>query len=169
MDPNFILSTFTTGQIENWSDSNWSNAEYDRLYELQGTQMDPQARKETIWKMQELTYRESPEIFIAYPGVMSAWNVKDWQGWVRAPVDNGHPFGTQYFDDTYRQVRPVVSVAAVSGSSSSWWIAAVVAAAAVARIQTEHAVAPCGRALGARAAGPASEKRPAAGAAASRE
>jgi len=131
IDPNFILSTFTTGQIENWSDSNWSSEEYDRLYELQGQQMDPQARKETIWQMQELTYEESPEIFIAYPGVMSAWDAKEWQGWVRAPSDTGHPFGTQYFADTYLQVAPVSGATAPKGSSTGVWVAVAVAVVVV--------------------------------------
>jgi len=130
MDPNFILSAFTTGQIENWSDSNWSNSEYDRLYALQGQQMDVEERKTTIWQMQELMYKESPTIFIAYPGVMSAWDAESWQGWVRAPEGDGHPFGTQYFDDTYLSVQPVIgTTTAASSSSATVWI--VVGAVAV--------------------------------------
>ena len=93
IDPNFILSVFTTGQIENWSDCNWSSADYDAMYEQQMQQTDPAARREIIWQMQELMYSESPEIFLAYPGKMAAWNVTEWQGWVRTPAEIGHPFG----------------------------------------------------------------------------
>jgi hypothetical protein len=65
---------------------------------------------------------------------MTAWNVTDWQGWVRTPADIGHPFGTQYFADTYLSVEPVVSGEADEGGSSTLWIiliAAVVVVAAV--------------------------------------
>ena len=32
IDPGFMLSTFTTTQILNWGDSQYSNPEYDKLY-----------------------------------------------------------------------------------------------------------------------------------------
>jgi peptide/nickel transport system substrate-binding protein len=130
MDPNFILSVFTTGQIENWSDSNWSSSEYDSLFEQQGQETDSAARQALIWEMQELMYRESPQIFLAYPGVMTAWNVTDWEGWVRAPAEIGHPFGTQYFADTYLNVRPAGTEEAAEGSQGVW-IAVIVAAVVV--------------------------------------
>ncbi len=44
VDPNFILSIMTTGQIESWSDCNWSNAEYDKLFLEQQTTIDLQER-----------------------------------------------------------------------------------------------------------------------------
>src|SRR5450756_3121772 len=41
IDPGFMLSTFTTTQILNWSDSQYSNPEYDRLYVAQAEALDP--------------------------------------------------------------------------------------------------------------------------------
>lgn len=131
IDPDFILSVFTTGQIGNWSDCNWSNAEYDRLYRLQGSQIDPSARQQSIWQMQQLLYRESPEIFIAYPGVISAWNVERWQGWVRAPKGDGHAFGTQYFDDSYLRIAHASTGDASSESPASLLITLCIVAGLV--------------------------------------
>jgi len=31
-DPNFIMSIFTTDQINSWSDCAWSNPQYDKLF-----------------------------------------------------------------------------------------------------------------------------------------
>ena len=43
-DPNFILSVFTTAQINNWSDCAWSEPAYDRLFLEQQTTIDPTKR-----------------------------------------------------------------------------------------------------------------------------
>jgi len=50
-DPSFLLSVLTTKQIGDWSDTQWSNAEYDKLYYQQQTTIDPEARKQLIWKI----------------------------------------------------------------------------------------------------------------------
>ena len=41
IDPGFMLSTFTTTQILNWGDSQYSNPEYDSLYVAQAQAFDP--------------------------------------------------------------------------------------------------------------------------------
>ena len=45
IDPGYILSTFTTGQLLNGSDSEYSNPQYDALYVKQSEAMDPAERK----------------------------------------------------------------------------------------------------------------------------
>jgi len=132
VDPNFVLSVFTKGQIEAWSDSNWSSDEYDRLYELQGTEIDPEARKDYIWQLQELVYKESPTAFFAYPAFYSAWNTADWEGWIRTPSQDGHVALTQYFDDSYRNVQPRVATATTdSGGLSTGAIVGIIVACVV--------------------------------------
>ncbi len=130
IDPDFLLAAFTTGQIENWSDCNWSSAEYDDLYLQQQRAIDPAERQAIIHDMQELVYRESPEIFFAEPGVLTAWNTQDWEGWVRSPGETGPAIGCQYVLESYIKVQPAATAAADEGSSTLW-IAAIVAAAAV--------------------------------------
>ena len=68
-DPNFLLSVLTAAQIGSWSDTQWSDAEYDRLYAQQQTTIDPEARKQLIWKMQQIAYDQSPYITLTYPRV----------------------------------------------------------------------------------------------------
>ncbi len=40
-DPNFIMSIFTTDQINSWSDCAWSDPQYDKLFLEQQTTVDP--------------------------------------------------------------------------------------------------------------------------------
>jgi peptide/nickel transport system substrate-binding protein len=56
VDPDFMLSVVTKAQWCSWSDTGWDNPEYDELYEQQGTAVDPEERKQIVWRMQEMIY-----------------------------------------------------------------------------------------------------------------
>jgi peptide/nickel transport system substrate-binding protein len=56
VDPDFMLSVVTKGQWCSWSDTGWDNPAYDRLYEKQGTAVNPKQRKAIVWKMQKMIY-----------------------------------------------------------------------------------------------------------------
>jgi peptide/nickel transport system substrate-binding protein len=131
VDPNFILSVLTTSSIENWSDSNFSNAEYDKLFLEQQTTIDVQKRIEIVHRMQEIVYDESPYIPLVYPLDLLAANKGKWTGWVRANEDRGAWwYNTQ--PDTYVAVHPgSVTQTQDSGGSSTALIAGIVAAAVV--------------------------------------
>ena len=131
VDPNFILSVLTTGSIENWSDSNWSNAEYDQLFLDQQTTIDVQARIAIVHKMQQIVYDESPYIPLVYPKDLLAANKGTWTGWVRANNDKGSWwYNTQ--PDTYVAVQPgVTTEKEAGGGSSTGLIVGIVAAAVV--------------------------------------
>ena len=131
VDPNFILSVLTTGSIESWSDSNFSNAEYDKLFLEQQTTIDVQERIALVHRMQEIIYDESPYIPLVYPLDLLAANKGKWSGWVRANDDRGAWwYNTQ--PDTYVAVHPGSTAPAESGGSSTGIIVAIVAAAIVA-------------------------------------
>jgi peptide/nickel transport system substrate-binding protein len=134
IDPDFLLAAFTTGQIENWSDCNWSSQEYDDMYMEQQRAIDPTERQAIIHDMQELVYRESPEIFFAQPGVLTAWNTDEWEGWVRSPADIGPAIGCQYVLQSYIDVHPAGAETSAEGSSTLWIAAVVVAVAVVVAI-----------------------------------
>ena len=89
VDPNFILSILTTDSIESWSDCNWSNAEYDKLFLEQQTTIDVQERIAIVQQMQQIVYDESPYIPLVYPLDLEAANKGKWTGWVRANEDRG--------------------------------------------------------------------------------
>ena len=56
VDPDFMLSVVTKSQWCSWSDTGWDNPEYDKMYERQGTLVDPEERKELVWEMQQIIY-----------------------------------------------------------------------------------------------------------------
>ena len=56
VDPDFQLSVVTKGQWCSWSDTGWDNPAYDKLYEQQGTTVDPAKRKAIVWKMQKIIW-----------------------------------------------------------------------------------------------------------------
>ena len=118
VDPNFILSVLTTGSIENWSDCNLSNEEYDRLFLEQQTTIDVQKRIDIVHRMQEIVYDESPYIPLVYPLDLLAANKGKWTGWVRANENRGSWwYNTQ--PDTYVAVHPGAVAPAESGGGSS--------------------------------------------------
>jgi peptide/nickel transport system substrate-binding protein len=56
IDPDFMLSVVTKPQWCSWSDTGWDNRAYDKLYEKQGLTVDPTARRNVVWKMQQMIY-----------------------------------------------------------------------------------------------------------------
>jgi len=131
VDPNFILSVLTTSSIEYWSDCNWSNEEYDKLFLEQQTTIDVQERIDIVHRMQEIIYDESPYIPLVYPKDLLTANKGKWTGWVRANEDQGAWwYNTQ--PDTYVAVHPgSVSPTDSGGGSSTGLIVAIVIAAAI--------------------------------------
>jgi ABC-type transport system substrate-binding protein len=127
-----VVGVLTTSQIEVWSDSNWSNAEYDQLYAQQQSQMDTQARIDTIQRMQQIVYEESPYIPLVYLEWLQAYNSADWTGWVRAPTDTGGVTRNIYNIDSYVQVQPAVAAQTTDEAGSSAWVWIVVVGAVVA-------------------------------------
>ena len=137
-DPNFILSVLTEAQIGSWSDTQWSDAEYDRLYTQQQTTLDTEARKELVWRMQQIAYDQSPYITLTYPEWLEAYNDTQWTGWVRTPAGDGPVIYTQYNIDSYlfAEPKPAVEQTASGGSGSTGVIVVVVAAVVVVAIVT---------------------------------
>jgi peptide/nickel transport system substrate-binding protein len=56
IDPDFMLSVVTKGQWCSWSDTGWDNPEYDKLYQQQGTTIDPEERERIVHEMQQMIY-----------------------------------------------------------------------------------------------------------------
>ncbi len=119
-DPGQTLATLTSAQIEAWNEPCWSNAEYDRLSTEQAAQLDPQQRKDLIWRMQQIIYEETPWVVLTYPDHLEAYNTDKWTGWTRVMNGNGPAFYTAGNIDTYLNLKPVEGggSAGESGSSS---------------------------------------------------
>jgi peptide/nickel transport system substrate-binding protein len=124
-DPNFILSIFTSAQINSWSDCAWSDAQYDKLFLEQQTTVDPAKRADIVHQMEQIIYQQSPYIPTAYPESVEAYNAADWHGWSSTPGHDGGVFFTSPVMASYMSVYPVV--ATKSSSSNSVLIAVIVA------------------------------------------
>ncbi len=132
-DPNFILSIFTTAQINSWSDCAWSDPQYDKLFLEQQTTVDPTQRADIVHQMEQIIYQQSPYIPTVYPESVEAYNSKDWQGWQSTPSKGGGVFFTSPVMASYLTVHPV-SVAAATKSRSKVALIGLVVAIIVAMV-----------------------------------
>jgi peptide/nickel transport system substrate-binding protein len=121
-DPGFLLSVLTTAQIGGWSDSSWSNAEYDRLYNEQDMTLDPAKRLDLVHQMQAIIYQQCPYIPLVYTQSREVYDSEHWTGWTQMPA------GTGSVDDrwTYLNVHPKTAAVASTGASRGVLIAVVV-------------------------------------------
>ena len=130
IDPGDSAACFTTSQIGNYNEMNWSNAEYDRLTEEQYREMDVAARMELLRQGQAVMYAEQPMIVIDYPSVLQAVNVEKWEGWqpyAGGSVWNNFLDRQSYIDLTLK--ADIDSAVPVDGGGSSYtvWIVVLVA------------------------------------------
>jgi peptide/nickel transport system substrate-binding protein len=56
IDPDFMLSVVTKAQWCSWSDTGWDNPAYDKLYQQQGTTIDPAKRQQIVFQMEQIIY-----------------------------------------------------------------------------------------------------------------
>jgi len=128
IDPGDSAACFTTDQIENYNEMNWSNAEYDKLCAQQYQEMDSQKRIEILKQMQQIMYSEQPMIVLDYPSVLQAVNTARWDGW--APYVSGSVWDNMISRQSYITVKPKVAAAATDQGSSPATVWIVLAAAA---------------------------------------
>src|SRR5207253_2609443 len=81
IDPDFMLSVLTCGQYGGWSDSGYCNSAYDKMYQQQGQTLDPAGRRQVIYQMQQMIYKDRPYIFLNYVDVIEAHAPK-WGGFL---------------------------------------------------------------------------------------
>jgi peptide/nickel transport system substrate-binding protein len=134
-DPGSMLSYFTKAQIENWSDCNWTDPEYEQLYNQQAEELDPEARKPIVDRMQEILYTQSPYIVTSYAPDFEAFNTAKWQGYIFIPEPNGNallpPFGNGCGYANFLSIEPKTSAEEESGSNTTLWVAIIVAVVVV--------------------------------------
>ena len=139
IDPGFMLSTYTTTQVMNNSMNQYSNPEYDALFDRQAQALDPtdpsdlSRRQAIVFQMEEIIHRDCPDIVLWYNVNLVAYRTDRWTGYVRAPGPEGAPFWNM-IRTTYQDLQPKTATegAAAGGSSSTAWIVAGVAVAVAA-------------------------------------
>ena len=136
IDPGFMLSTYTTTQIMNNSMNQYSNPEYDALFDEQAQALDPlhpsdrSKRQAIAFKMEEIINRDCPDIVLWYNVNLAAYRTDRWTGYVRAPGPEGAPFWNM-IRTTYQDVQPKAGATASSSSGTPlvWGVVGVVVAA----------------------------------------
>jgi len=131
IDPGFMLSCFTTTQILNWSDSEYSNKEYDELYREQAGAIDRTERLELVHQMQQHLYEQAPYIVLWYNVDCQAYQAAKWTGWELVPPKDGRPIWT-FLRGTYTGVTPVVAEVVGGGLSGGAVVGIAITAVVVA-------------------------------------
>jgi peptide/nickel transport system substrate-binding protein len=93
-DPQFILGVLTCDAINGWSDSNYCNPEYDRLFQAQQSALDREERLRIILSMQELVYTEAPYAVLWYTSDIEAYRSDRWKGLEPFPEGGGSIWNT---------------------------------------------------------------------------
>ena len=127
-DPGDTLASFITSQIENWNEPCWSNAEFDAVVDEANTTLDPEQRKELIWRAQQIFYEESPEIAVDYPDKLEAIDTAHWDGWTRMYDGTGAAFYTSYIRDSYLNLKPKAAAATEEAGGAGGLVIAIIAA-----------------------------------------
>jgi peptide/nickel transport system substrate-binding protein len=129
LDPGQTLASYSTAQIGGWNEPGWSNAGFDRLNDQQETALDPNVRRDLIWKMQQIMYDQTPIIVFTYYDYLQAYNTAKWDGWKQTLDGRGPAFFTSGSNvDSYLALRPK---AEKTTKSSLGMIALIVVAALV--------------------------------------
>ena len=71
----------TNVHISQYNINGYQNPEYDKYAELQRTIIDPEKRREAVWKCQEIAARDQPHTPIACRNQLQPYNARDWEDW----------------------------------------------------------------------------------------
>jgi peptide/nickel transport system substrate-binding protein len=126
-DPNFQLSTYTTSQCGIWSDTCYSNPEYDQLFQEQQRAASLEDRQAIVDQMQQILYDDRPEIVLWYENYLQAYRSDLWTGFIEQPSEGGYIL-FQYGYHSLLNIRPT-SEGSTTGDSGGIpafvWIGAV--------------------------------------------
>jgi peptide/nickel transport system substrate-binding protein len=124
-DPNFQLSTYTTGQCGIWSDTCYSNAEYDQLFKDQQRAPSLEEREAIVDQMQQIIYEERPELVLWYDKYLQAYRSDLWTGFVKQPTEGGSIL-FQYGHYSDLQIQPVSAGGTTAGGDDGGGVPPIV-------------------------------------------
>jgi peptide/nickel transport system substrate-binding protein len=91
-DPNALLTILETSSIGNTSDSQWSNTQYDGLFDQQNQAATDADRHALMAQMQQLFYDQAPYEILYYDNNLDAYHTDKFANWQNQPADGGAPF-----------------------------------------------------------------------------
>jgi peptide/nickel transport system substrate-binding protein len=112
VDPDPQLSYFTCDQVTTdvnnilYNDANWCSEEYDRLYQQQKVELDPERRREIVHEMLLMFYEAAPYAVLFEDADVQAYRTDRFEGWVKQPADTG-PVLFSNTSPTYARLAPV--------------------------------------------------------------
>jgi peptide/nickel transport system substrate-binding protein len=138
VDPDPMLSYFTCGQISDnpdnptdyYNDANYCDEEYDRLYEQQKVELDPERRREIVHEM--LTrFQQSGTYHVLYREPETQAYFKDrFEGWLRQPAKTG-PVIYSNSSPSYANLTVASASGGDDGGGGSGGVIAIIAIAVV--------------------------------------
>ncbi|MEW6750667.1 MAG: ABC transporter substrate-binding protein [Candidatus Latescibacterota bacterium] len=82
-DPNLLLGAMTGEQIPTGAnETGYASPEYDSLYQEQARELDPERRRELVWRMQGVVHRDVVYIVPYYERLLQAYRTDRYRGWV---------------------------------------------------------------------------------------
>jgi peptide/nickel transport system substrate-binding protein len=82
-DPSFLLSVMTSDEIPTgMNETGFSDAEFDDLYIQQSQELDKEARREMIWRMQQIVFDDVAYIIPFYTNAVQAYRTDTFTGWI---------------------------------------------------------------------------------------
>lgn len=138
VDPDPMLSYFTCDQISvdasdftnYYNDAGFCDPEYDRLYEQQNRELDPDRRREIAHEMLRRFYASASYIVLATSPDLQAYRTDRFAGWVRQPAGTG-PVLFSNSSPSYWSLTPIEGGGGDGGGLSTSGIVAIVLAAAL--------------------------------------
>lgn len=137
VDPDPMLSYFKCDQISvdasdfsnYYNDTGLCDPEYDRLYEQQNQELDPDRRQEIVHEMLTRFYRSAAYIVTATSPDLQAYRTDRFTGWVKQPADTG-PVLFSNSSPSYWNLTPT-GAASDDGALSTAGIVAIAIAGAL--------------------------------------
>jgi peptide/nickel transport system substrate-binding protein len=115
-DPNFQLSAYTTSQCGFWSDTCYSNPEYDELFKEQQAAATVKDRETIVDQMQQIIYDDRPELPLWVDNLLEAYR-NDWTGF-QEQLGPGQDKGELLFQYGKHSILTVQPASAAAGTSS---------------------------------------------------
>ncbi len=134
VDPDPMLWYFTCDNVSQdlqnptnyWNDANWCDPEYDKLYEQQKVELDPQKRRDIAHQMLTRFYKAAVYNNISQNPDLQAYRTDRFEGWLRQPAEVG-PVIFSNTSPTYFNLTPIEGAGSDGGMSSTAIGALVVA------------------------------------------
>jgi len=106
VDPAFMVSIYTPAQStgSGWNDCLWTDPTYTTLANQAATTIDQAKRIPIVQQAEQIFYKASPYVIMAYPYQLEAWNSSKWTGWTKAPANGGAAIYNYNNIDTYRDL-----------------------------------------------------------------